>query len=130
MLLLPWQSWIKFHVHILHNLLPRYPNSWNIPHAPVVFDLPLSTEDGCLRILIALVMQVCIFSAVSTNLFRGRSSLLIFRRCSRCYCSTVHGSVHYMYSTLKKFQQIFYMQETSISSTSFVQLLCSLMIGQ
>jgi len=75
-------------------------------------------------------MQLCIFSAVPTNIFRSGSRLLMLRSCSRCYRSTVHGSVHYMYSTLKKFQQLLYVQKTSISSTRFVQLLCSLMIGQ
>jgi hypothetical protein len=38
-LLLPWQSWMQFHVYILHHLLSCYPNGWNIAHSPAVFDL-------------------------------------------------------------------------------------------
>ena len=30
MLIWPWQSWVSFHVHILHYLLSAYPNSLNI----------------------------------------------------------------------------------------------------
>jgi len=36
---LPWQSWIWFHAYTQHHMLSGYPNSWNIPHSPVVFDL-------------------------------------------------------------------------------------------
>jgi hypothetical protein len=36
---LPWQSWISFPVYILHQLLTRFTNRWNIPHSPAVFDV-------------------------------------------------------------------------------------------
>jgi hypothetical protein len=57
----PWQSWISFLVYIVCNLLPSYPNVWNIPHSPAVFELSQCVHmwDGCLEILITSATQLC-----------------------------------------------------------------------
>ena len=47
-LLLLWQSHISFHVYTLHHLFSCYPNSWNIPDSPGIFDILICIGDVCL----------------------------------------------------------------------------------